>query len=109
MKKCYLKEKGLYFEASVGFNCVTITLYVNKRVAQSTRIRIKEDPKIRPAGVDICHNYDKYYYRIDSREFIGFYALEEFFMSSLISVERYINMEHYNTSKVTEELYKVLC
>lgn len=109
MKKCYLKEMGLYFEANLGFNCVTITLYVNKRVAQSTKLRIKEDPKIRPAGVEICHNHDKYYYRIDSREFLSFTELEDFFMSSLISVERYINMDYYNTSKVTEEIYKSLC
>lgn len=109
MKKCYLKRMGLYFDANVGFNCVTITLYVNKRVAQSTQVVTKTDSRMRLMGVDICHNCDKYYYHIDSREFLGFYELEKFFTDSIISVGRFVNMKYYNTSKVTEEIYKSLC
>jgi hypothetical protein len=109
MKKCYLKEKDLYFEANLGFNCVTITLYVDKRVAQSTKVITKTDSRMRLMGIEICHNCDKYYYHIDSRGFSGFYELKKFFGDSVVSVERFVNMEYYNTSKVTEELYKVLC
>lgn len=107
MRKCYFKS--LYFEAELGFNCVTIALFVNKRVAQSTRVRVKSSSKIKNAGVEICHNYDKYYYRIDSREFSGFSELERFFADSIISVEKFVNIEYYNSIKVTEEIYKSLC
>lgn len=107
MTKCYFK--GLYFEAELGFNCVTITLFINKRVAQNTKVRVKSSSKIKNAGVNICHTYDKYYYIIDSREFSGFNELERFFTDSIISVEKFINMEYYNSIKVTEEIYKSLC
>lgn len=103
-KGCF---QGNKVTSDIYFNSMVFRLYVSKRVAQSTNVMYCPN-EILKVYSEQYHNYDRYDFVIDTKGFNSLHEAWKFFCDSIISIDKFVNMDYDDVNKITEELYRIL-